>query len=253
MSETPQTYRERLFSEPYWEGDYFDPSRDLGPREGARFANECYKVLVDDAKAQEIGNVVLSLKGGGTAREIPEGEPLPMPLENTRQVVKVVTDTHYAFPRFGKKPRHYRQLMGLVKMWQERADLDFDTQSEFMEAAHMYRGPVAIGALKNPKDIIVVERAVGYLRAATAAGTLGALLASAFLEENHTVEEARPSPLPQLRVGDMYKADKRALTKICSATLLEATGVRWTHNTSGGSKKKQMAKSRLWLPAVRGV
>lgn len=252
MADTQESIREKLFTDAYWDAPVFDPTKGLSPKQRGQYYADCVGVLKDRAKAHEIGDIVLSLAGGGTLRTIPEGEAVPMPLENPRQVVKIVEETREIIPRFRRKPVYHKGQKALIKTIHNHPDIDFDILSELMDTQHVYTLPMAIDLVKRPKEIAVVKREVGYVRAAER-GALGAVLCSGFFDEHEIAENARVCPMPQMLVGGIYKKDERTLVKISSAALIEANGVRWTHDKGGGTRKEKKQRSKAWLPAFRGV
>lgn len=239
-----------LISDDYWSGPVLDPLNGMSREERTQYYRDIRGIYTDQEKAQEIGNIVLSLKGGGSMQHIAGGETIPLPSDNPRQVVKIVEDTRTILPRFKPKPKYYGQLKRREKLMRQLANERvsyFDDIAELMSQPNAYIWVSAVSIVKRSRDLLVVQRSVGYMRAGR--GNLGAVLLSSCIGDDEVAERAHTAPMPQLAVGAIYKDGHNTLSKITSAAVMEARGVRWTHNKRGSVKKGRERQKLSWLPS----
>lgn len=245
-----------LFSPEYWDGPIHDPISLISDDQVIDNAQAAKETLGDKELAQEIGNVVLSFKGGGQYHVVPECKQVPLPDKNTRQVVKLVIDSKQTIPRL-PLPFDYglsRTCRRLEDMHKQKGLKDlYDEFSEIMlnpNTIYNNCGISIIGMGRSVKNIVLVQRCVQYMRGVNE--ELGAMLDSVFIDiENDNIDEkASCSVIPALDVGQIYGSE-RDMNKIHSATLLEATGLRWRHHGPKGPKRDNRKRQGLWLPGLQ--
>lgn len=238
-----------IASDAYWDGEVQEPfSGEERPKNGEHVA------LYDDLETgQLIGNLVLSLRGGGKLGLIPEGRTPKFPSEPARKVVKLVEDRREILPilalRFGPRQAYHRNYQKNALVFRESLLDHFDKLAEDMikPTAYDFIEAKAYILLDN-KRITAVSRRVTYVRA-SGIPRVGTGVYSAFIDN----DEPRTQPIPAVAVGSIYQERcwGNELVKVVSASVLEPDTIVW-RTPRGNQKQKDQEKLRkpIFVPRL---
>jgi hypothetical protein len=251
--EYPKFVKEALATDTYWQ---------LGPLHSAEntksdligefvHAVNNIKIMKDESRVAEIVNSFMSAQEGCTITPIPYGERLPIP--NNRQIVKVVEDSRFIFPKLD--PPYWlleAEKASSARRYRKYVDPDFQYPSFEENLRAIYDSPLPVG----PSAEVVVSRGlltyaklirqVLYLKYDQEKEKFAAL--PAVLAADPKAPSARVlNFIPLTEIGTVYKKNNKSadyMGRIVSADLIDITAVRWDHIQGNSTNKKQEEKAR---------
>lgn len=262
MSYAPGPIEQLLLSDEYWEDSVIDHFQEISDQEQRlQYARDSREIITGQhGLAQEIGNILLSLNGGAYIHPaIEDGEEIPFFGEDEpRKVVRVVEDVRDVIsPRWRLKdlkrmrPRTIRAVHGAIKA--ERAlavyvkhSVDERREDSLNQPECFDFESLAIRAL-DPSILYAAQpytykeeagmftcitRSVSYIRAGI--GNQGASLSSHAIRNNELADDVTGKAFcfPAVRLGDTYSKGTPTTKKVIAANVIEAHGVRWTHDVN---------------------
>lgn len=239
MINSAATLHEVLASDNYWAGH------------GGDVPLENYTVplseVLDGLKHPEIGRTIgrhlFNMKGGLTIEPLEEGEQVPFPADDSRQVVRLVQDSRFIRPR--------RVSSDTRKLRPEHA-ITFDERAKEILQTKLYKGSAANATVlsEHPAFVADIKRETYYLRRANRGDFFAGLMASLLDEEGEVVLPATV-PVPVTTVGAVYGNRHPGMHyRIVAADILEPTGMAWQTPRGDKPRKKDRSRIRRWIPAL---
>ncbi len=215
-------------------------------RDSFAYVREAWKDMRDTEIGETISQYVFHMTAGVEIVPIPEGELVPMPDTNSRQIAKIVTDS--------RRLRFRPFSAGLNKIDPDIID-GFDDRATSMVDTTLYFGPRAKARIPGHGHGMVVDikRRTLYARASRNGKFLTCLASDGFDEEGEIVLPIS-FPMPAEVVGVPYRDSASHITRrIVSAEILEPTGMAWhRHSGDDDDRRKEPSKERAswrdWLP-----
>lgn len=222
-----QPLTELIASDEYWQGPHYNPYAGQHFIEAWAGGGEEYNIARDVEKAQEIGRLVISMRGGGTIESIPEGEEILPASPDSRKVIMAVQDSRTITPRYLPTAGHLKHQRPCLEDETYRDEVFNNTAS--IMANGLYLGEAVSRIIPiNSTQRIYIQREVLYMRP-THEGDRHSAIDSSHIEDNSRAAAA--FTLPVLKVGSIYKDDmmwRKRSSKIVAASVLEPHGVAWT-------------------------
>lgn len=232
---------DRIASGDYWKDPAPDPT--LGMDSDAR---ELYLTAIRDAtgdmdSAEEIGVLAMSLSGGGSFENLPEGSELPELPEDSRQAIRLVEDSLVVVRRGSKHHRGLKSLQAAIDKQQEDGiHPGFDVLAEqAMDPRYMHVFPAYDLRSAGLRKVMSVSRTIHYMRPIFE-GKLGLCVGSVFAQTPEDLKRVKPDVIPMVPVGTTYVRGNR-VSKIARADVVEATGIMWR---GGDAPKKPNQRNK---------
>lgn len=253
---------QQLLSPEYWEGPVIDPVKENGDsKQQLEYALNTWDIMKGKRDfAGEIGNIILSLEGGASIHPGLEiGDEIPLFGEDEpRKVVRAVVDSQHVVSRRWrmedlKKMKPGSMRVAYATMKADRAACIYvkynvdERREHAMNQDESYSFESLASAILSPDVISMIEpytykeegslftyvnRGIRYIRAGI--GNQGASLSPCAVRNNELANDRTATPIgfPAVKVGDVYSTREASTYKIVAANVIEAHGIRWTHDLS---------------------
>jgi hypothetical protein len=245
-----------MAADEYWSGPVYDHKGTDNPDYSFKeYQEDIAQIKSDTDRAQLIGRLIYSCRGGGSRIKLEEGQPPAAPELGPRQVIRFVIDSIYSTRGYTPKPKFIKFSLRRDELLnEEKGGEGFDKLTERILNDPLYTGFGAVKTVENNwRKITILERSALYARLSKS-GKLYAALDSMYLIDEVDPQEYKLSNLPIAPIGSTYRGhlgQMETLQKVTAADIIEPHGLNWEDPPKGGDEDKKERKrkhSRIWVP-----